>query len=183
MSKKVKLAHSTHGRVRLRVPHAKGDETLLREVADTFKTIPGVESVAINAITGCIVLAYDPDRHDAFHGHLSLHPDLEPARRRPPKTEIDEVAEAIETEAEFLAEHSKAVRALVDWTKTLDLEMRRASGNNVDLKLVFVGGVIAATVLEIGATAATPVWMTLALFGMNHYVELHQRNIAQARAP
>jgi len=160
--KKVKLAHSTHGRVRLKVAHAKGDEQLLRAVADTFKAMPGVESVGINAVTGSVVLVYDPDRHDDFHGHFSLHPDVERQPRRPPKTELDEVSEAIENEAEFLAEHSKAVRAVVDWTKTLDLEMRRAWGNNVDLKLVFVGGVIAATVLEIGATAATPVWMTLA---------------------
>jgi hypothetical protein len=27
--------------------------------------------------------------------------------------------------------------------------------------------------LEIGATAATPVWVTFAIFAVNHFVEMH----------
>jgi hypothetical protein len=46
---------------------------------------------------------------------------------------------------------------------------------------VLAAGVIAVTILEIGATAATPVWVTLMLFATNHYVELHQS--APQRAP
>ena len=29
------------------------------------------------------------------------------------------------------------------------------------------------TFLEIGAAAATPMWVTLAIFSLNHFVELH----------
>ncbi len=182
MSKTIKVAHATPGRIRLKVPHAKGNEELLQAAAATFAAMPGVEQVGVNVVTGSLVLTYDPDRHDDLHAQVSGHCDVAPAARRPPKTEIDQLSETIENEAEFLAEHSKLVRIVVNWSRSLDREVRIATHNNVDLKLVFAGGVIAATVLEIGAAAATPVWMTLALFAMNHYVELHQRSAAQARA-
>jgi hypothetical protein len=44
-------------------------------------------------------------------------------------------------------------------------------------------GVIAITILEIGATAATPVWVTLTLFATNHYIEMHQSSARSTRAP
>ena len=36
-------------------------------------------------------------------------------------------------------------------------------------------GIIALTVFEVGATAATPVWVTLAIFTVNHFIEMHER--------
>ena len=49
------------------------------------------------------------------------------------------------------------------------------SNNNIDLKIVFAVGIIALTVFEVGATAATPVWVTLAIFTVNHFIEMHER--------
>jgi hypothetical protein len=45
------------------------------------------------------------------------------------------------------------------------------------------------TVFEVGATAATPVWVTLAIFTVNHFIEMHERQpngtpgVAPAMAP
>ena len=47
------------------------------------------------------------------------------------------------------------------------------SGNNLDLKIMVPIGLAAVTFLEIGAAAATPMWVTLAIFSLNHFVELH----------
>jgi len=44
----------------------------------------------------------------------------------------------------------------------------------VDLKIVLAIGVIGVTVLEIGASAATPVWLTFTVFGLNHVIEMRQ---------
>ena len=63
---------------------------------------------------------------------------------------------------------------MVDFLKKFDHEIKRASGNTVDLKIALAVGVIGVTVLEMGASAATPVWLTLTVFGLNHVIEMHQ---------
>jgi len=92
---------------------------------------------------------------------------------QPPKTHLGEVTEQIEEEAEFLAEHSHTARVVVDWVKGFDRSIKRATNNNLDLKIMVPLGLAAVTFLEIGAAAATPMWVTLAIFSLNHFVELH----------
>ena len=71
----------------------------------------------------------------------------------------------------------------------LDREIKRATNNTIDLKIVFAVGIIGLTVFEVGATAATPVWVTLAIFTVNHFIEMHERQpngnagLAPATAP
>ena len=57
--------------------------------------------------------------------------------------------------------------------KKVDRELKLASGNTIDLKLLLAGGLAVYTFFEIGADAATPMWVTLALFSLNHFAELH----------
>jgi hypothetical protein len=101
-----------------------------------------------------------------------IYPEGHP-HHRPPKTHLGEVTEQIEEEAEFLAEHSHTARVVVDWAKDLDRGIKRATNNNLDLKIMVPLGLAAVTFLEIGAAAATPMWVTLAIFSLNHFVELH----------
>jgi hypothetical protein len=171
---KLKIAHQVPGRVRIKIPSGKGNPELLRQVADAFGQIPGIVRVDVNATTGCMVLRYDTERHDEFHGVLSGHIHGPEGPPRPPATEIDALADKIEKEAEYLAEHSATARAIFDFVKDADRQIKAATSNNLDLKMVLAAGVIAVTVLEIGASAATPVWVTLLLFATNHYVELHE---------
>ena len=46
---------------------------------------------------------------------------------------------------------------------------------SMDIVRDFAGakGVIGFTIFEVGATAATPVWVTLTLFALHHYIEMH----------
>jgi hypothetical protein len=55
------------------------------------------------------------------------------------------------------------------------------TNNVVDLKIGLAGGIIALTLLELGATAATPVWLTLGVFTLNHFVELQQHNALEEK--
>ena len=166
---RLNIAHQVPGRIRLKIPSAKGNQELLRQIGETFGAIPGIEQVTVNATTGSVVLHYDADRHDEFHGHSRAMHDI----RRPPATEIDKIAQGIEDEAEYLARHSKSARAVVDCFKHLDTEIKRVTDNNIDLKILLALGIIGITVFEVGATAATPVWVTLSLFALNHFIELH----------
>jgi hypothetical protein len=166
---KLNIAHQVPGRVRLKIPSAKGNAELLRQISETFGVIPGIEQIIVNPTTGSVVLHYDADRHDEFHGQFRAMHHVD----QPPSTEIDRIAHRIEEEAAFLARNSKTARAVVDFCKQLDTEIKRATDNNVDLKIVLALGIIGFTVLEVGASAATPVWVTLTIFTLNHFIEMH----------
>jgi hypothetical protein len=176
-SVKLKIAHQVPGRIRMKIPSAKGNPALLEQMKQTFAVIPGIDQVTVNPTTGSLVLIYDTDHHDAFHGHLARHTGghLRPA---PPTNEIDALASKIEQEAEFLAENSHTARVIVDFFKQLDRQIKAGSNNTIDLKIVLAFGIAGFTIFEVGASAATPVWVTLAMFGLNHFI---QENARQAQ--
>ena len=171
---KLQIAHQVPGRIRMKVPSAKENPELLEQIKQTFSVIPGIEEVTINPTTGSVVLHYDTDRHDEFHGRLEHHTG---GHYRPPTNEIDALANKIEQEAEYLAEHSHTAKVIVDFFRDFDHGIKVASGNVIDLKIVLAAGIAGFTVFEVGATAATPVWVTLAVFALNHMI---QANMAAA---
>jgi hypothetical protein len=174
MAHKAEIAHHVRGRIRIKVPAAKGDECLLAQITEALGAIPGVHQVSANPSTGSVILNYDPDQHDDFHVTLEDHGKQHIALpSRAPSIESENLALAIEEEAEYLAEHSHAARAVVDFCKSLDRGVKRATDNAVDLKVLFPLGLAVYTFLELGFEAATPVWLTLGLFSLNHFVEMH----------
>jgi hypothetical protein len=168
---KLQIAHQVPGRIRMKIPSAKGNPELLEQMKQTFAVIPGIEQVTVNPATGSLVLHYDTDRHDEFHGHLEHHTGGH--QRPPPTNEIDALANKIEQEAEFLAEHSHTARVVVDFFKEADRQIKVGSSNTVDLKIVLAVGIAGFTIIEVGASAATPVWVTLAIFGLNHLIQVN----------
>jgi hypothetical protein len=170
----------------MKIPAGKGNPELLKQIGEMFGVIPGIEDVVVNPATGSVVLKYDTDRHDEFHGalreHHAAHNEKHGATNGAPQgfmhgadTELDKLTNSIEAEAEFLARHSHSARAVVDFVKKLDHEVKRATNNSIDLKIIFAVGIIGLTVFEVGATAATPVWVTLAIFTVNHFIQIHEQ--------
>src|SRR5262249_32693380 len=148
----------------------------LASYKEVLSLLPGVEDIEVNPVTGSIVLNYDPDLNRNLHtridDHLDGHSHRPSPRPRPPTNEIDAVAQKIEQEAEYLAEHSETARAFVDFCRNVDHEIKVASKNVIDLKMLLAVGVVGFTIFEVGAAAATPVWVTLTLFGLNHFIEM-----------
>jgi hypothetical protein len=175
----LQIAHQVPGRLRMKIPAGKGNPELLQQISETFGLIPGIEQITVNPTTGSIVLHYDADRHDEFHGTFQQHCRAH-GGGPPPSTEIDELTKRIEDEAEFLAKHSQTAQAVVDFVKKIDREIKVATNNTIDLKIVFAVGIIGFTVLEVGATAATPVWVTLSIFTINHFIEMHPQKVQAA---
>src|SRR6516162_4841620 len=62
------IAHQVPGRVRMKIPAGKGNAELLQQISEVFRVIPGIEEITVNPATGSVVLHYDADRHDEFHG-------------------------------------------------------------------------------------------------------------------
>ncbi len=180
------LVHATYGRVRLRVPAARGNAGLLGEIRAAFDGHVGVDKVEVKPAAHSVVIYYDAEHHaDIGALFASLGTTKAPARlpkmngshphhemHHAPKTELDEKLSKFEEEAEFLAEHSHVARTIVDTVKGLDRQIKRVTNNNLDLKILAPVGLAGFTFLEIGAAAATPMWVTLMIFSLNHFVEL-----------
>jgi hypothetical protein len=184
-----RIEHKVRGRIRMKIPHARTAPDILEIYRGAFAAIPGVRAVDTKPNSGSIIIHYDPHREEEFERHLhrAATEHLQMAEPAPPDDEIDKLAGKIEAEAEFLAAHSNFARSSVDFCKALDRELKLATSNNLDLKIVLAVGLAAYTFLEIGGTAATPMWVTLALFSLNHFVELHtdhrvQPGLAQTTA-
>jgi Heavy metal associated domain 2 len=186
MKAKLQIAHQIPGRIRIKIPSAKGKPKLLAEIQRSFGAIPGIEDVAVNPVTGSVVLKYDAERHDDVHArfthHFNAHHATDAGHHRPPATEIDALADRIAEEADFLAEHSDAAKAVVDFCRHCDRQIKLGTGNMFDLKMGLCVGIVGFIVLEIGAAAATPVWVTLSLFGLNHFVEMQSEAAKEALA-
>ncbi|MQT15428.1 HMA2 domain-containing protein [Segnochrobactrum spirostomi] len=183
---KLKIAHKVPGRIRLKVPQGKAHPELLGVYQDIFSKVPGITSVKAKPDSGSVIIHYDIRQEQqigAQFDRLCAPDPVPPPRPKParPGDEIKDIADKIEAEAEFLAERSEFARATVDFFKSVDQELKASTGNAVDLKVLLVGGLAVYTFLEIGAGAATPMWVTLALFSLNHLAEL-QTQPAMARA-
>lgn len=185
------IAHHVRGRVRLRIPAAKNNPELLAQIKTTFGNVPGIEYIEARPSSGSVILYYDPERHaevpSFFHGlheplgHEAAASLVQEAHHRPPPNRLSEVTQQIEDEAEFLAEHSIFAKTIVEYAKEFDRHIKRATNNNVDLKIIVPIGLAAFTFLEIGAAAATPMWVTLVIFSLNHFVELHAHDADEPR--
>jgi len=165
---KLQIAHQVPGRIRMKVPSLKTNPELAEQIKQTFSAIPGIEQVKINPTTGSVVLHYDQDRHHELHPHLHQHTD---GHYKPPASEIDALASKIEQEAKYLAEHSQTAKVVVDFFTDFDRQIKVASDNVVDLKIVLAAGIAGFTIFEVGASAATPVWVTLSIFALNHMIQ------------
>src|SRR6201986_4054281 len=69
----LQIAHQVPGRVRMKIPAGKGNPELLQQISEVFRVIPGIEEITVNPATGSVVLHYDTDRHDEFHGTFQHH--------------------------------------------------------------------------------------------------------------
>jgi hypothetical protein len=172
MKPKLQIAHHVPGRIRMKIPSARGNPEQLEGYKETLSLIPGIERIDVNPATGSIVLRYDPEQHDEFHAGFRRHTGHHHAQQHAPTNDIDALAIKIGQEAEFLAEHSHAARAVVDFCKHADRQIKVATNNTLDFKMMLALGVIGITIFEVGATAATPVWVTLTLFALHHYIEM-----------
>lgn len=169
-----RIEHRVPGRIRIKIPSAKNNSEILDIYKAVFNRIPSITKVMPKCETGSIVIHYDPKREAEFQNHFH-HWCMQqgvPFRVARPGDEIGEIANEIEAEATFLAERSEVFKAVVDLFKNLDYQIRVVTDNKIDLKIVLGGSLAAFTFIEIGAEAATPMWVTLALFAANQFIEL-----------
>ena len=178
--KHVQIAHQMPGRVRFKIPAARDDPHLLEQIREILNGIPGLKQIRVKPDAGSIVLLYDPNDAPRFEAQMierwrqvqPLMPQRSPKKAKLPGDEFERVTRKIEAEAEFLAGHSHSARAIVDFFKEAAREIKTLTNNMIDLKIVLALALAVATFAGIGASAATPMWVTLALFALNHFIEI-----------
>jgi hypothetical protein len=181
MNAKLHIAHHVPGRLRVKVASAKGNSELLDQMKRLFDETPGVHGIAVNPATGSLILHYDPTQQAEFYNHFKARYARHalPVSTLP-SNEIDNIVNTIQGEAEFFAERSLMVRTIVALFKSIDQQVRVATDNTIDLKIVAAVGFAGLALMEIGVTAATPMWVTLAIFALNHLAELNLPDTAHA---
>jgi len=170
------VVHHIRGRMRVKLAQAKGDLPLLQSIQQSLSPLFGVKRVTINPITGSVLVEYDPSHHIDFHRYLAAQAEgpglfvLEP----PQLYEVDDIADKIEGEAEYLAAHSDTARVVVNFVRQFNEGVKKATDNTVDLKVLLPLTLAACSFLNLGAELTTPLWLTLGIFSFNSFLSLHQ---------
>ena len=176
MTYKAYVAHQITGRMRIKLPRAKRNPTLLRRIQRLITPLTGVKRVEINPLTGCVLIHYDFDPRQDFFTILTRQAALAAviALKPPELTDIEKIAAIIEAEAELLAAHSKAARSIISFIKQLNQEIRTGTNNMADLKVLTSLGLALYLFFETEAPAARPLMLGLGLFSFNSFVALHE---------
>jgi hypothetical protein len=134
-------------------------------------------------VTGSILVHYTPESQEQIESLLRDAGQAQGRSSAPAETtgddaspelfEADELAEKIQREAEFLAAHSELAFHVVNAVKALNKQVRGATGNTVDLKVLVPAGFAVWAFFKAGAEISTPLWVTLAIFSFNSFVALH----------
>jgi hypothetical protein len=167
--------------MRVKVPGAKGDPSHLQRIKEAISPMSGVRQVDVNSLTGSVVVHYEAALHEGFQQQLSAHADqssLFELQMTPPElSEVDQMARQIEEEANFLSEQSETARSLVEFVKRINMAIRRATDNTVDLKVLLPLALAAYSVVELESDISTPLWVTLGIFSFNSFVTLHHPHV------
>jgi Heavy metal associated domain 2 len=76
--------HSLPGRLRVRIPAAKGNPIAAERLATKLNTLEGIQSVTANPVTGSILICYDSAATDAAACLAILN--IPPIRKSPTST-------------------------------------------------------------------------------------------------
>jgi hypothetical protein len=172
MAASARIAHHVPGRMRIRVHGAKRNPKLLDHLKSSIYETEGVTRVEANRDTGSLVVHYRHESPKRFVENLTelgqssetFHLDI---------GEAGQIWASIEKEANLLAAHSELARSVVNETKRLDVAVKRATDNTVDLKVLVPLGLAAVSLLYVGTDISTPLWLSLGVFSFNSFVSLH----------
>lgn len=176
-----KVAHSTHGRVRLKF--AGQSTASLQAVGERLRGMNHVRGVEVNPRTGSIIV-----NHTAKHalmatqladlgrdsGLFFLEAMEDPAQASAHLTDV-------EHDAAYLVDHSKTGKVIVRYAEHLNRVVKTATNGWLDLRIMLpaTAGFCALLFVEI---ESAPLWVPLALFSFQSFNNLHQPHPTNAAA-
>jgi heavy-metal-associated domain-containing protein len=160
--------HHIPGRLRLRIPSAKGEKEALREISGALARAPGISQIDYNPITGSILIRYSPEH---YHNLRSLESGL--SGMAVPITLNHSHSIYDEPRRRHKDGRSAAARKVDAFFKQVDHEIRSATDNEVDLKFILPFGVALLGLMALRYSSTTPLWLTLLIFAFNSFLGLH----------
>jgi hypothetical protein len=162
--------HHLPGRLRLRIPAAKGEEDELRELSSAIARAPGISQVEYNPITASILIRYSPEHYKTLQ---SLESGLGASAVQIAVNGSQPAAQHRGDRRHHRGGRSVAARRVDTFFKQLDHEIRVATDNEVDLKFILPFAVAVLGVLALRHSSTTPLWLTLLIFAFNSFLGLH----------
>ena len=162
------IAHQTPGRMRLRVPAAKGRPDLLREIVAAASSATGIQKIECNPLTGSLVIHHSAaPRSIETVGSLLSGPKLRVVVEPPRPAGKHASTKRKKTNP------SAAAQAINSFFDSLDDQVRDASNNEVDLKVLLPLAAGTFGFLAFRQKVPTPLWLTLMIFAFNSFLSLH----------
>ena len=176
---KVYINHHILGRLRITIPRAVSRKPLLDRYGAVFSSLTGIRKISGSEVTGSIVIHYDKLAEDQILEEFAqLCSDHRLTIGTSDSDEISDLSQTIARETAYLSEHSELAKRTMAFFNSVDLELKVVSSNTIDLNIALVGSLAVFALMGIGATAATPMWVTLALYGINHAVRLKSEGLS-----
>ena len=173
---RAQVVHHVPGRMRFKVLSAKGNHPLLGQIHEAASQLAGVQRVEVNPITGSVVIEYRVADPSAFVSRMMELGESSGLLSfvLPEFGEAERAVATIEAGAESLAKHSEMYRSILDFLKGLNLEVKRATNNVVDLKFLLPLGLAAYSLFFVSTKESSPLWVTLLVFSIHTFISLHQ---------
>ncbi len=165
------IVHQIPGRVRIRIPSAKGDYEFLEQARAALSALPHVLDVTCNAWTGSLLIVYSQEFQREFENALALGNGSATTPFVLQAVSNSSTAPARETHGK--PRRSELSRAVTEVVIALDDAVRESTGNLLDLKTLLPLAVGGAGLMLLGRTKGTPLWLTLLIFGFSSFVTLH----------
>jgi len=166
------VAHQIPGRVRLKIAAAKGRPDLLQQIVTAAGSASEIKSVEYNSVTGSVVIYYAPGAYKNLEelgsilGDSTLRVSMHASR--PAGGMSSRHARRGER-----TEPSAAAKAITSFFRNLDREIREATDNEFDLKVILPLAVGVLGLFALRRKAATPLWLTLMIFAFHSFLTLH----------
>lgn len=162
MSDHAIVLHHVPGRMRLRVPAAKGDAARLEQLRSGLALLAGVRQVTANRSIASITIDYDPSLFAEFAGQLQRRAmDLDLA--------IGGAFGANLSPAESATE--KSIERAAD---AVNRKLQALTGNAINLKEIFPFSIVLYAVLFVDRAINASQWLNWIQFAFSSYVELHE---------
>ncbi len=170
------ITHRIPGRLRLKIPAAKGRPDLLQRMAAAARSASDINSVECNPVTGSVLIHHTPAAYQSVEAlasalgdstlHVSMHTSPPAAGGRSRRAREEHTGP------------SAAGKAITSFFRNLDREIREATNNEIDLKVMLplASGILGFVAFR--RKAPTTVWLTLLIFAFHSFLTLH--SVAEA---
>lgn len=160
MCESADLLHHIPGRMRLRIPEAKGNSSKLAALQQSLVDLAGVRKVDANAMLGTIIIQYDPTLFTGFTAQLADY--------------------ALDRDLFTIGGHnagpcvSDAGRSVKGFLGTLNRTVQDAMGNTMNLKELLPLSLLVYAFLFVDKALAASQWLNWVQFAVDSYMDFHE---------